>query len=174
MNISSKKHKKKSGIHSIASIQSQNYRINTTLTNRVFTVFFIFVTLKLTSPHGTEEVALPCFTLQPLVENAIIHGIEPKEEGGYVRIRVRKRFGFVQIKIIDNGVGFPKDKLNDFLNMQKGRHEGHATAIGVSNVYSRLKYFTNDMKCLSIRSKSGVGTVITLNIPERKVESDYV
>jgi|LSQX01.2.fsa_nt_gb sensor histidine kinase YesM len=123
---------------------------------------------------GTEEVALPCFTLQPLVENAIIHGIEPKEEGGYVRIRVRKRFGFVQIKIIDNGVGFPKDKLNDFLNMQKGRHEGHATAIGVSNVYSRLKYFTNDMKCLSIRSKSGVGTVITLNIPERKVESDYV
>lgn len=123
---------------------------------------------------GTEDVTVPCFTLQPLVENAIIHGIEPKEGGGCVRIRILKKSESVQVKIIDNGVGFPKDKLNDFLNMQKGKQEGHTTAIGVSNVYSRLKFFTNDIKCLSIRSKSGLGTVITLNIPVRKVESDNV
>ena len=52
-----------------------------------------------------SAVQVPRFIIQPLVENAIIHGIEPKENGGTVRIKTYKKLDTIYIKIIDNGVG---------------------------------------------------------------------
>ena len=51
------------------------------------------------------------FLLQPLVENAIIHGLEPKAESGYINIVAYMEDDFVEILIRDNGVGIPQDKL---------------------------------------------------------------
>ena len=55
---------------------------------------------------------IPPFTLQPLVENAVIHGISPKIEGGKIRIKVWENKSFLFITVADNGVGIPEERLN--------------------------------------------------------------
>ena len=58
-----------------------------------------------------ELVMVPAFTFQPLVENAIIHGIAPKEEGGSIRIVVRQKENRLRIAIRDDGIGMTEEEL---------------------------------------------------------------
>lgn len=59
----------------------------------------------------TDMVRIPSFTLQPLVENAISHGIAPRQEGGLVRVKITQRPGWVRIAVTDNGVGMDPERL---------------------------------------------------------------
>lgn len=123
---------------------------------------------------NVENVMIPRFTLQPLIENAIIHGIEPKERGGTVRIKIQEQDGSVLIKVIDGGTGITKERLNAILNTDSKEHKGHTTGIGLANVMSRLKLYFNDENCFNIRSKPGLGTVIRISIPMKRGEESVV
>lgn len=112
-----------------------------------------------------SEVLIPRFTLQPLVENAIIHGLEPKEEGGRLRIKVYVHDDNAVIKIIDNGVGISKERIESIMSLKEEKKVGHTSSIGISNVLNRLIIFCGNKNCLEIRSKIGLGTVIEIKMP---------
>ena len=105
---------------------------------------------------GAKDFMLPALTVQPLVENAVKHGITKKQGGGTVKISTFRRDDCCVIEIIDNGVGFDSERM---------LHDGR-THIGIENVRSRLK----DMCAgtLEIRSMVGVGTRATVEIPNKR------
>lgn len=111
-----------------------------------------------------EHLEIPSMTLQPIVENAFIHGIEPKEEGGIISINAFKEEDSCVIEIIDNGEGMSKEKLNNILT-GKSNYKGHTTGIGVQNVFKRLNLFYNNKSHFKVESQVKKGTKVTLKIP---------
>ena len=97
---------------------------------------------------------------QPLVENAIKHGILPKEKGGVILMRLAKSKKFYELFVIDNGVGISTDKQKDLLSDSPERQ-----SIGLVNVHKRLVSIYGSESGLNIKSKEGHGTNISFKIP---------
>jgi two-component system sensor histidine kinase YesM len=113
-----------------------------------------------------SAVMVPCLTVQPLVENAIMHGIEGKECGGYVLLHCYCDNDNVYIIVKDNGTGMSEEVLRLVLS-KSGRinHKGHTTGLGVNNVKERLElcYGKNDV--FEIYSKENEGTEVKITLP---------
>jgi len=94
--------------------------------------------------EGLDELPIPPLTIQPLVENAIRHGLMRKEEGGRVRITVREQAGRVTVKVWDNGVGLPSrpSRLLSGRADEAGRPglpRGSGRGVGLPNIDRRLR-----------------------------------
>lgn len=106
------------------------------------------------------SLQIPKLILQPLVENAIMHGILKKAEGGTVSLRITQETDYVKFEISDNGVGISEEILNTI--MIGGTKEN---SIGITNVNKRLiKYYQQG---LTITSIIGEGTTVLFSIPEK-------
>jgi len=101
---------------------------------------------------------LPALTIQPIVENAIKHGITKKPGGGTVKVSTYATDHTYVIEIKDDGVGFDTEEKLTTTD----------THIGLSNVRSRLKDMCRGT--LDIKSKKGIGTRVTIEIPKKKGE----
>lgn len=111
------------------------------------------------------HVKIPALTLQPIIENAVIHAVEPKENGGVISIRIRRdESERVIIQIEDDGMGMSREKIQQLLTEQPVQLEGHSTGIGFSNVVKRLRLFYGYDDVISIVSKEGQGTKVTIQI----------
>ncbi|NIK80378.1 sensor histidine kinase YesM [Paenibacillus castaneae] len=112
------------------------------------------------------HIKLPCLTLQPIIENAVIHAVEPLEEGGIISLRIYAKEECVMIEIKDDGTGMSEEKVRHILT-ESGISDGtgHSTGIGFSNVVKRLRLFVGDEDVIDIESKPDQGTKITLKIP---------
>jgi len=108
------------------------------------------------------RLRMPRFTLQPLVENAVVHGLEPKEEGGRIRIDVVARGGSGVIRIYDDGPGIEPDKLKEIQEQDPVHVSKH---IGVSNTKKRIQLFTGSETAFGICSRNGRGTLVTIRLP---------
>ncbi|MFS0613997.1 sensor histidine kinase [Lederbergia ruris] len=111
---------------------------------------------------------IPILTLQPIVENAFIHGIESLESDGVIKIVGYKDCRDVILKIIDNGVGMDEEIQKSFVSdvhMQKRTGSGHSTGLGLGNVIRRLQLFYYREDIFTIHSKIGKGTTIELRLP---------
>ena len=106
--------------------------------------------------------SLPALSVQPIVENAIKHGVTKKTDGGTVMVTTNEDDRNFIIKIQDDGVGF------DVLNPDLKPSETHAH-IGVNNVRERLANMVNAE--FIIESQIDVGTCVTIKIPKKEVES---
>lgn len=113
------------------------------------------------------------FTLQPLVENAIFHGIEPKGCAGHILICV----GYepdsrenVRIDVTDDGVGMCAEKAAQILVSNEDASADFFREIGVSNVHKRLQYQFGDAYGITIESREGEYTTMSIHIPFRKWE----
>lgn len=111
-----------------------------------------------------DEEILPYQTLnlllQPLVENAIDHGIDLKEEGrGYIKIIGRKDDHNIYLTVEDNGVGIEPELLSSILEFK-------TKGYGVRNVNQRVQLYYGEEYCLRIESEVGKGTRCTINIPQ--------
>lgn len=111
-----------------------------------------------------DETILPYQTLnlllQPLVENAIDHGIDLKEEGrGYIKIIGRKDDKNIYLTVEDNGVGIEPEILSSILEFK-------TKGYGVRNVNQRIRLYYGEEYCLKIESEAGKGTKCTINIPQ--------
>ncbi|HZJ88417.1 MAG TPA: sensor histidine kinase [Sphaerochaeta sp.] len=106
------------------------------------------------------EVQTPKLIIQPLVENAIIHGLEPKLGAWHISVRVASEDGRVHITVADNGVGFPAGTLPD--DLDELANSGH---VGVYNVYRRLYLTYGSDLSFSLDSTVGVGTVVKISFP---------
>ena len=100
---------------------------------------------------------VPTLTVQPLVENAVRHGICKRQGGGTVTIRSYETDSAYVIEIADDGVGFDTESITT---------EGE-THVGIENVRARLAYFGDT---LEIKSEIGVGTTAAITVPKKKGE----
>ena len=117
-----------------------------------------------------SETMIPAFTLQPLVENAIIHGIARKEEGGRIFLRIWKQKDKLVISLADTGVGMDEETLKRLMDALKG-HRTARVGIGLGNIYQRIKSMYEDGG-LRIYSRAGKGTVVQIILPAVR-EEDY-
>ncbi|MFT4415005.1 ATP-binding protein [Fredinandcohnia humi] len=104
----------------------------------------------------TIEAQLPSMTIQPLIENAVHHGVGRKENGGIVKLSINKVGDDVKIVIEDNGIGIPKQKQVELLN-------GRNSRIGFTNPFKKLKLIKK--ASFSLESEEGIGTKITIILP---------
>ncbi|WP_068787021.1 cache domain-containing sensor histidine kinase [Paenibacillus phocaensis] len=111
---------------------------------------------------------IPRFTLQPLVENAIFHGIEPKGRGE-ITVSVAKSGGYdMRITIEDNGVGMSEEQIAAILSRQEPGSKGLFENVGLRSVHDRLRLTFGERYGLSIESELGQYTRMNLLLPCRK------
>jgi LytS/YehU family sensor histidine kinase len=106
------------------------------------------------------ETPVPTLILQPIVENAIVHGIAPKPEGGTVSILVKQSGDDLHIQVVDNGVGFDTAALRGESDLHPNR-----PSIGFNNIDLRLRLLYGEAYHLQIASTPGAGTTVELRIP---------
>ena len=114
-------------------------------------------------PADRKQAIVPAFTFQPLVENAVIHGLSSKEEGGRVLIRVWKEEKMLYITVTDTGVGMTKAELAE-LKARLHAKDDKRRGIGIGNIYRRI-YAMYENGQMDIFSKKNVGTVVRIIIP---------
>ena len=103
--------------------------------------------------------------LQPIVENALEHGLRAKKEGGFIRVRVTLSEKDVVFEIEDNGVGMTPDQIKAVLESPACSSIGGG--YGVFNVKQRIETCYGEEYGISFHSKTGEGTLVTLRIPQR-------
>ena len=119
----------------------------------------ISVTLQI-APEVLGTV-IPFLSVQPLVENAVRHGLESKEGGGHITITAEDSGSYAQITVEDDGVGIDPEVLRDVL---AGRPStGH---IGLRNVDSRLRQVYGNAHGLVVETNVDAGTLVTMRVPK--------
>jgi len=105
---------------------------------------------------------VPRMILQPIVENAYIHGIGEIEEGGTIRLIARRDAQYVYLTVSDNGKGIEEERIAAIINgepeesaEEKPRQRGHTTGIGIDNVMKRLRLFFGKQDVMKIECTDG-------------------
>ncbi len=106
------------------------------------------------------------FTLQPIVENAIFHGIEPKKDAGLIGIYIRESQDNLEICIEDDGVGMTANQIESVLQNVSGNKNRGLSGIGIKNVDERIKLIYGPEFGLTIESAVGEFTRVYLKIPK--------
>ncbi len=122
------------------------------------------ISIKYDIDESLLDSLVPKFCLQPLVENAIIHGLEPKKEGGELSILVRKKDANLELRIEDTGMGIPDFVIGQVLE-ETDIFERKSKGLGISNVNMRIKYFFGSEYGMRITSQLKVGTIIIIQMP---------
>ena len=107
-------------------------------------------------PDAVRQLPFPPMLLQPLVENAIKHGLEPKMEGGEITIKVAEKDDLIRIEVTDTGSGF-----SSF----------HNTGVGIGNVRERIKLLYGEKGRLILEENEPDGVRATIEVPKRDVQS---
>lgn len=115
------------------------------------------------------DIDIPPLIIQPLVENATIHGIGNMEKGGVINIMLDKSDAVIRMSVQDNGDGMSEETRQKILKCCKFETEisGHTTGIGIYNVVQRLKLFFKCEDVIEVESAPGKGTKVVLKIPFR-------
>lgn len=117
--------------------------------------------------ENIKDEVIPSMILQPFVENAMIHGIEPKDGRGTVIVKGYEDGDDLVFEIIDDGVGMSPKKLSTITDPKEAQYlRSVSTGIGISNTNKRLIFSFGEGYKLDIKSKQGQGTIITIKIPK--------
>ncbi len=125
---------------------------------------------------GLEEMRIPKFTLQPLVENYFAHGVDHRRTDNVISIKALKKEGYVEILVTDNGRGMPADKLAEIQDKLAQRtfehtvdYSGKRQSIGIVNVHERFVLYFGDRYDISVESveQEGVRYRITIQNEEK-------
>lgn len=108
-------------------------------------------------------------TLQPIIENAIYHGIDRMVDEGLIQIRIFQKDEKIVFEVEDNGVGMTEEQCQEILKKDAGDKAG----IGIKNVNDRIKIYFGEEYGITIRSELDEGTCVTITMP-KITEKDYV
>jgi hypothetical protein len=110
-------------------------------------------------PEGLHSAEFPPMMIQSLVENAIKHGLEPKAEGGSLKIKAEVVHGKLAVSVADTGLGF-------------GKAATAGTGVGLANVRERLQLLYGGKASLTVAENPGGGTVVTITVPYKPIEGE--
>jgi signal transduction histidine kinase len=108
----------------------------------------------------TLDASVPNMILQPLVENAIKHGLAPRSTGGVIKIGAERNNGSLRLSVSDNGIGVP---FGDVENLSEG--------VGLSNTKKRLRHLYGDGHRFALASEDKSGLQVDLTIPFREMKN---
>ena len=112
------------------------------------------------------KIMIPALTLQPLIENAIIHGLEKKVEGGQIYINGQVDGDEIVITVRDTGVGVAMEHIRSIFSAGKRtKPHGHTTGLGISNVHKRIQHHFGQKYGLEMESEVGEGTSCNIRLP---------
>jgi hypothetical protein len=115
------------------------------------------LTTEIAIPEGLHSAEFPQMMIQTLVENAIKHGLEPKAEGGHLRVAAEVVHGKLQVTVADTGLGF-------------GKAATAGTGVGLANIRERLQMLYGPRAVLTVAENQPSGTVVTITVPYRTVD----
>ncbi|WFS62060.1 LytS/YhcK type 5TM receptor domain-containing protein [Pseudodesulfovibrio thermohalotolerans] len=115
---------------------------------------------------GCGNWPIPPLIIQPLVENAIRHGVLGRERGGMVRVSARRENGHLEIRVADDGVGMDRATLDRVLNPECA--DSATGGIGMRNCLSRMEHIYGRQFAPKVDSVPGKGTTIVLQVPDRR------
>lgn len=121
-------------------------------------------------PDELYDCKIQKFTLQPLVENAIFHGIEPGGKCGTITISAHRDDTFLYIDVLDDGVGMSDEELSHVFD-EKAHFKGNMTGVGIRNIRERIKLYYGDECDLTYESVKGKYTKAVVRIFLEKEES---
>lgn len=116
----------------------------------------------------SDVMVLPLL-LQPIVENALVHGLEAKRGQGNINITIKEDGDLLAITVADNGMGMKEEKLREMDEIFNEDPDKESTSIGLKNVNSRIKLKYGGMFGLKVTSKYRQGTSVTINLPKGEV-----
>lgn len=124
----------------------------------------------------TVELSTVKLIVQPLVENAIYHGMELMDGDGEIIVRSQLRDGDLYLSVQDNGDGMPPDLCAKLLDpgaeVKQGKSGSRGSGLGLRNVHERIRLAFGPEYGLSIRSKLGWGTVVEAHLPSIPYEEE--
>lgn len=123
------------------------------------------LTFELDMDEYGQHVEIPPLIVQPLVENAVVHGLEDVESGGFVRVVTKLKKDSLYVEVSDNGVGITPEKKRDIQLALQDMEEGEGYRIGLRNVHQRLVLSYGDSVGLKIESEPGSGTKVSFELP---------
>jgi two-component system sensor histidine kinase YesM len=115
-------------------------------------------------PEGLKKYTLPKLTLQPLVENALYHGIKMKRRMGHIHVSGRELNGKVILVVKDDGIGMPEEKLSA-LRESLGNTRNGGEDFGLRTVHQRIQILFGKAYGLALESTPDAGTAVTVAIP---------
>ncbi len=115
------------------------------------------LTTEINVSDGLLSAAFPPMMIQTLVENAVKHGLEPKPEGGHLKVSAEVVHGKLAVTVADTGVGF-------------GNAATAGTGVGLANIRERLQLLYGAQATLSVVANSPAGTLITITVPYKSIE----
>lgn len=113
-----------------------------------------------------EKMMVPRLSIEPLVENAVCHGLEPKKEKGHISIKISRKEEYLQVLVEDDGVGFVLEKISE-----KKDDKSHSN-VGLWNTNKMIRNLCGEPYGLEIKSKVGEGTRVKVLLPIRNGEED--
>ena len=116
----------------------------------------------------TLQDKIPRISLQPIVENALNHGLRNKRGDKEIKIKTEAEEGLLKICIADNGVGMEADELNERLRRNDLSYIEEGNSIGLYNINARLKMLYGESYGLSVESRLGEGTSIRMTLPREQ------
>lgn len=116
------------------------------------------LTVRMNIDDSTYDAAVPNMILQPLVENAIKHGLSPRSEGGHIDIGAVRSNGDLQLSVSDDGLGVPSENFSEL-----------SLGVGLSNTQLRLKHLYGDKHKFEMLAEKPTGLRINLTIPFRNI-----
>lgn len=120
------------------------------------------ISVEIQADDSLLHYKVPCFCIQPLVENSIVHGLEPKKGMGKLAVNVIKHQDCMEILVADNGIGF--ETIPHICDIRPSSEESH-THIGLRNLDRRLYLLFGEMAHLKITSTLNVCTTISFKLP---------
>jgi two-component system LytT family sensor kinase len=115
-------------------------------------------------PPDSRDAVVPAMSVQPLVENAVRHGVERRAGTGRIEISAQALDGDVELRVRDDGIGLDPARVPAVL-------AGAGGGIGLSNVDARLRATYGDRYALRIESRVGEGTTVVMSVPNLRGET---
>ena len=117
-----------------------------------------------------RKCRVPHLIIQPVVENAVKHGLRPNKGPGEVVVQAKQNMDFLEITVMDNGVGINKERLEEVQALLKSdariaEEDIKGMSIGVKNVSDRIKHLYGNEYGLEIDAYEGMGTIVKYWLP---------
>lgn len=128
--------------------------------------------------NGLKEQSVPKLILQPIVENAYVHGIKPREGNGRILIGAEHVGAFLEISVMDNGIGMTEAELEKLKELLDGdepgiKNEYNWQSIGLKNVNDRIRYLYGEEYGIRVTSTPMVGTMVRIVMPWGEREAGH-